>query len=54
MRLFLAGIPDLTPTLVNLNNKFSVRYFLSIAIIDEMNRKYFKNSEVRFSRAELS
>ncbi len=52
MRLFLGGVPELTPTLPSLNNKFSVKYFLSIAIIDEMNRKYFKNSEIKFGRAE--
>lgn len=52
VRLFLAGIPDLTPTLTNVNNKFSVRYFMSISITDDMNRRYFKNSEVKFCRSE--
>lgn len=54
VRLFLAGIPDLTPTLSNVSNKFSVRYFLSISITDDMNRRYFKNSEIKLVRREVS
>lgn len=50
IRMFLAGINDLTPTMVKVNNKFSVRYFLHLAIWDDTNRKFFKQSEILIYR----
>lgn len=46
IRIFLAGVNDLTPTMVKVNNKFSVRYFLHLAILDDNSRKFFKQSEI--------
>jgi len=46
IRMFLAGIGDLTPSMIKVNNKFSVRYFLHLAIWDDTNRKFFKQSEI--------
>lgn len=46
IRMFLAGVSDLTPTMIKINNKFSVRYFLHLAIWDDTNRKFFKQSEI--------
>ncbi len=40
--LYLKGVPDLGPTMNKINNRFSVKYFLDIKIIDEINWKYFK------------
>jgi len=41
IRLFLGGY-DLTPTMKDIQRKFSVRYFLNLVLIDEEERRYFK------------
>jgi vacuolar protein sorting-associated protein 26 len=41
IRLFLGGF-DLTPTFREVNKKFSTRYYLNLVLIDEENRRYFK------------
>merc|ERR1712194_748094 len=48
VKLFLAGIPaDLTPTYsVAQNNRFSVKYFLNLVLVDEEDRRYFKQQEI--------
>lgn len=45
IRLFLAGY-DLTPTMKDVNKKFSVRYYLNLVLIDEEERRYFKQQEI--------
>jgi vacuolar protein sorting-associated protein 26 len=45
IRLFLGGF-DLTPTFRDVNKKFSTRYYLSLVLIDEDARRYFKQSEI--------
>lgn len=45
IRLFLGGF-DLTPTFRDVNKKFSTRTFLSLVLIDEGARRYFKQSEI--------
>ncbi|ODQ68101.1 vacuolar protein sorting-associated protein 26 [Nadsonia fulvescens var. elongata DSM 6958] len=45
IRLFLGGF-DLTPTYRDVNKKFSTRTFLSLVLIDEDMRRYFKQSEI--------
>ncbi|GMM36213.1 retromer subunit [Saccharomycopsis crataegensis] len=45
IRLFLRGY-DLTPTFRDVNKKFSTRTFLSLVLIDEDARRYFKQSEI--------
>lgn len=46
IRVFLAGY-DLTPTMRDINKKFSVRYYLNLVLVDEEERRYFKQ-QVRF------
>ncbi|GFQ79495.1 vacuolar protein sorting-associated protein 26B-like, partial [Trichonephila clavata] len=41
IRVFLAGY-DLTPTMKDINKKFSVRYYLNLVLVDEEDRRYFK------------
>lgn len=41
IRLFLGGF-ELTPTFRDVNKKFSTRYYLNLVLIDEENRRYFK------------
>lgn len=45
LRLFLAGY-DLTPTMRDINKKFSVRYYLNLVLVDEEERRYFKQQEI--------
>jgi hypothetical protein len=33
---------DLTPTMREINKKFSVRYYLNLVLVDEEDRRYFK------------
>lgn len=49
IRLFL-GAYDLTPTYKNVNNKFSVKYFLNLVLVDEEDRRYFKQQEIHLFR----
>lgn len=47
VRLFLRGIAgDLTPTYDSVYNRFSVQYFLNLVLVDEEDRRYFKQSEI--------
>ena len=45
IRLFLSGY-DLTPTMKEVNKKFSVRYYLNLVLVDEEERRYFKQQEI--------
>lgn len=49
IRLFLSHL-DLTPTYRSVNNVFSVKYYLNLVLIDEEDRRYFKQQEVIFWR----
>ena len=51
IRLFLGGF-DLTPTFRDVNKKFSTRYYLNLVLIDEENRRYFKQ-QVRFPFSDV-
>ena len=41
IRLYLGGY-DLSPTMKNIANKFNVKYFLNLVLVDEDDRRYFK------------
>ena len=41
IRLFLAGY-DLTTTMKDVQRRFSVRYFLNLVLVDEEDRRYYK------------
>ena len=41
IRLFLAGY-ELTPSMKDINKKFSCRYYLNLVLVDEEDRRYFK------------
>jgi hypothetical protein len=49
VRLFL-GHFDLTPTYRNVHNKFSVKYFVNLVLVDEEDRRYFKQQEITLWR----
>lgn len=41
---------DLTPSYDNFHNKFSVKYFLNLVLVDDEDRRYFKQQEIRLVR----
>ncbi|KZO94611.1 putative PEP8-vacuolar protein sorting/targeting protein [Calocera viscosa TUFC12733] len=49
IRLFLGGF-ELTPTFRDVNKKFSTRYYLNLVLVDEENRRYFKQQEITIFR----
>ncbi|KAK9821137.1 hypothetical protein WJX81_006664 [Elliptochloris bilobata] len=49
IRLFLAPY-DLTPTYKTVHNKFSVKYYLNLVLVDEEDRRYFKQQEISLFR----
>ena len=51
IRLFLAPLA-VTPTYRSIANIFTVKYFLNLVLIDEEDRRYFKQQEVTLWRKE--
>lgn len=49
VRLFL-GAFDLTPTYRNIQDKFTVKYTLNLVLVDEEDRRYFKQHEIQLWR----
>jgi len=49
IRLFLSPY-QLSPTFKNVHNKFSVKYFLNLVLVDEEDRRYFKQQEIHLWR----
>lgn len=52
IRLYLAPY-KLSPTYRNIHNKFSVRYYLNLVLVDEEDRRYFKQQEIQLWRQEM-
>ena len=52
IRLFLGHLP-LTPTHRSVNNTFSVKYYLNLVLVDEEDRRYFKQQEIVLWRKEM-
>lgn len=52
IRLFMSAL-DLTPTYRNINNKFSVKYYLNLVLVDQEDRRYFKQQEVVLWRKDI-
>lgn len=51
IRLYLSPY-DLTPTYKEVHNKFSVRYYLNLVLVDEEDRRYFKQQEITLFRKQ--
>lgn len=49
IRMFIKPY-DLSPTMANVNNKFSVQYFLKLVLTDCDGKKFFKQSEIFLHR----
>lgn len=46
IRLYLNSIPRLTPTYLNVHDKFRVQYFLNLVLVSGENKRYFKQQEI--------
>lgn len=51
IRLFLSPY-NLTPTYQDINSRLNVTYYLNIVLIDDEERRYFKQHEVKFFRLD--
>ncbi|KAK1933735.1 Vacuolar protein sorting-associated protein 26B [Phytophthora citrophthora] len=52
VRLYLAPYA-LTPTYRNVQSRFSVKYFLNLVLVDEEDRRYFKQQEIIIWRKNI-
>lgn len=52
VRFYLSST-DLTPTYHNVNNRFSCKYSLNLVLIDEQDRRYFKQQEIELWRKKV-
>ncbi len=52
VRLYLSGY-DLSPTYKNVQNRLSVKYFLNLVLVDEEDRRYFKQQEISLWRKKV-
>jgi vacuolar protein sorting-associated protein 26 len=52
IRLHLAGL-DVGPTLLSVGNVLNVRYFLNLVLVDEEDRRYFKQQEITLYREKV-
>lgn len=52
IRLFMSSL-DLTPTYKAVSNKFSVKYYLNLVLVDQEDRRYFKQQEVILWRKDI-
>jgi len=52
LRLYLKPLP-LTPTFRNIGGFFSVKYYVNLVLVDEEDRRYFKQQEITMWRDEL-
>lgn len=53
VRMFLSACKALTPTYRSVNQKFSVKYYLNLVLVDEDDRRYFKQHEISIWRSEF-
>jgi vacuolar protein sorting-associated protein 26 len=52
IRVPLSGL-DLTPSCADVGHVLTVRYFLNLVLVDEEDRRYFKQQEVKLWRKEV-
>lgn len=52
VRFYLAST-DLTPTYRNVNNRYSCKYLLNLVLLDEEDRRYFKQQEIDLWRKKV-
>lgn len=45
IRMYMNGV-QLTPSYKNIHNRLSVKYSINLVLVDEEDRKYFKQTEI--------
>lgn len=50
IRVYLAPFP-VSPTMINVNNRFSVQYYMNLTLFDTDDKRYFKQPEIILYRA---
>ncbi|KAJ9444274.1 Vacuolar protein sorting-associated protein 26 [Diplonema papillatum] len=50
IRLYLNSVPRLTPSYVNVNKIFSVKYFVNLVLVTGDGKRYFKQQEIAIYR----
>ena len=53
VRIYLSGF-ELAPTYKSVQNRLSVKYFLNLVLVDEEDRRYFKQQEVVLWRKKIA
>lgn len=49
IRMYMNGI-ELSPSYENIHNRLSVKYWINLVLIDEEDRRYFKQTEITIYR----
>lgn len=52
VRFYLAST-DLTPTYLNINNRVSTEYVINLVLLDEQDRRYFKQQKIELWRKKI-
>lgn len=45
IRMYMNGV-QLTPSYTNIHNRLSVKYTINLVLVDEEDRRYFKQTEI--------
>lgn len=53
IRMYMKGIP-LAPSYKNIHNRLSVKYWINLVLLDDEDRRYFKQTEVTIYRKPWS
>jgi vacuolar protein sorting-associated protein 26 len=49
IRMYTNGI-ELSPSYENIHNRLGVKYWINLVLLDEEDRRYFKQTEITFYR----
>jgi vacuolar protein sorting-associated protein 26 len=49
IRMYMNGI-ELSPSYENIHNRLSVKYWINLVLLDEEDRRYFKQTEITIYR----
>ena len=52
IRMYMNGV-QLTPTYKNIHNRLQVKYSINLVLVDEEERRYFKQTEIIIYRKPL-
>lgn len=53
IRMYMNGV-QLTPSYKNIHNRLSVKYSINLVLVDDEDRRYFKQTEIIIYRKPLA